>query len=178
MHGGPGDRRGATLQSLSGEGTRPGPARRAARAGAPALPRGPGGTGGLVHGRARRDRRVSGTERRGEDDDPQDAHGTAVSHGGARRGRGLRAVDRRAGVQAPDRARARQPPAARVGPAGRRDVSAQPRDLRYPGCRLRRPARGARRAARAGLRRGQAGAPAVARGTHEVRARRGAAAPA
>src|SRR5439155_286843 len=77
-------------------------------------------------------------------------------------GSGVQPVDRRAPVQTAHRARARQPAAARVGPAPRRSVPAEARDLRRPRARLPRATGRARGPARAGRRAPEARAPALA----------------
>ena len=119
-----------------------------------------------------------GPERRGQDDDAEDALGPPLSDG--RRGARprSRAVEAAARVPEPDHARHGEPQPAAVGPARARLVRAQPRDLPHPARRVRPDARRAHRAARHRRPRAQADPPALARRADEGRDRRRAAPPA
>ena len=92
--------------------------------------------------------------------------------------RGPRPAPARGRVPQADHARHGAEAAAPLGPAARRDVRAEPRDLRHPARAVRGDARRARRAARARRPRAQADPAALARRADEVRARGGAAPPA
>ena len=117
--------------------------------------------------RAGRGRRLPRPQRRGQDDDAQDALGPALPDGrGGARPR-LRPVEAAARVPESDHARDGEPQPAAVGSPGARFLRAQPRDLPHPARGLRPDARRAHRAARDRRPRAQADPAALPRRADE-----------
>src|SRR5207248_6363046 len=114
----------------------------------------------LLHLR-RRARRLSRTERRGEDDNSESAVRAPASHRRSGRGGGLRPPGARPRVPRADHAGDGTEATASLGPAAFRNVPAQPRHLRYSPQAVRRDRGRAHRAFGPGAALGQADAAAL-----------------
>ncbi len=135
------DRGGGADEDLSRSAEEGGRAGCPARALPPRVPGGARGRRDQLPDRAGRDGGVPGPERRGQDDDAEDALGADLPDGRRGAGAGIRPLAAGGRVPPPVRAGDGPEEPALVGPAGRRQLPAPAGDLRDPTGRVPRDAR-------------------------------------